>query len=352
VRHLSTVRLLDFEATADDGFLQWLATTDQTVLVAHSNKVLSAGRDSAGRLVVDQMLLDRVTGLCVADDLAVYVAASDEVWRFSDAVGPGEHSPTGAPRWLMPRTARFVGATRPADLSVMDGDCWFVSVALSALCTLDDTLSAQVRWAPAFISEVRPELRCRLTGLGVRDGEPTVVTSASTSNEPGGWHAQRRDGGVLLDIASDEIVAAGLSLPHSPRWHDGHWWLVQAGTGELGYIDDGRFVAVAGIEGFARGLTISHGAAILGGSGSRWDELVEGLPVGDRLAASGRRPESGAFIVDLASGKRIGALQLDGTAREIADVAVLAGTRNVEISGPRSLTAQDWTTFAADGDRG
>jgi uncharacterized protein (TIGR03032 family) len=278
------------------------------------------------------------------------VAAQHELWRMTDALSDGDTSPTGADRWLMCRSARFVGGVRPSDPVATTDDCWFASVALSAVCSLDDTFSAKVRWVPNFITEVRPEARCRLTGLGTIDGQPRVVTSASASNVPGGWTNHQLHGGLLIDILTDEVLADGLSMPHSPRWYNGAWWLLQAGTGELGYIAAGRFVAVARIDGFARGLTISHGVGLVGGSGSRWDELVAGLPVGDRLQASGRRPDSGVFLFDLQSGRAIGAMQLDGTAREIADVVVLADTRSVELSAPRGAGAQDWTTFPLDAD--
>ena len=347
---MRTVQLLDFESSADDGFVGWLENTNRTVVVSHSNKVLACGRDMNGELSIDQVMFDRVTGVCNAADGSLLIVAHHELWRMTDAVSPGDTSPTGADRWLMCRTARFVGGVRPADPVAVGDDCWFVSVTLSAVCSLHETFSAHVRWVPEFISEVRPEMRCRLTGLGSRDGTPSVVTSASTSNVAGGWTDHKGSGGVLIDIATNEVLATGLSMPHSPRWYRGAWWLVQAGTGELGYIDGGKFVAVAGIDGFARGLCISDGIAILGGSGSRWDELVDGLPIGDRLRASGTPIESGVFMFDLDSGRRTGSLRLAGTAREIADIVVLADTRSVELSSPRGSVAQDWTTYPTDGE--
>lgn len=345
-----TVQLLDFEAITDDGFVDWLASTNQTVVVSHSNKLLAAGRTVRGALEINQAPFERVTGVSVAPDGSLVVAAQHELWRMTDSLSDGEASPTGADRWLMCRTARFVGGVRPADPVATSDDCWFASVALSAVCSLDDTFSAKVRWVPPFITEVRPETRCRLTGLGSIDGRPRVVTSMSTSNVAGGWTEHQLAGGVLIDILTDEVLAEGLSMPHSPRWHDGAWWLLQAGTGELGYIDAGRFVAVARIDGFARGLTISRGVGLVGGSGSRWDELVAGLPVGQRLQASGRRPDSGVFLFDLVSGRAVGEMRLDGTAREVADVVVLEHTRSAELSAPRSAVAQDWTTYPLDTD--
>jgi len=41
-----------------------------------------------------------------------------------------------------------------------------------------------------------------------------------------GWREKRVGGGIVIDVQQNEIVAHGLSMPHSPRLHDGK--LVQA----------------------------------------------------------------------------------------------------------------------------
>ncbi|MFN7678236.1 MAG: DUF4915 domain-containing protein, partial [Cyanobacteriota bacterium] len=35
----------------------------------------------------------------------------------------------------------------------------------------------------------------------------------------------------MLHIPSDSVVATGLSMPHSPRWHQGKLWLLNSGSG-------------------------------------------------------------------------------------------------------------------------
>src|SRR5258706_7859295 len=144
-----TVQLLDFEADADAGFLDWLELTNQTIVVAHTNKLLGCGRDSRGQLAIEHVLFDRITGLCLRDDGNLIVAANHELWLMTDALSPGDTSPTGADRWLMCRTARFVGGVRPADPFAVDDDCWLVSVTLSAVCSLDETFSARAPWGPS-----------------------------------------------------------------------------------------------------------------------------------------------------------------------------------------------------------
>jgi uncharacterized protein (TIGR03032 family) len=57
------------------------------------------------------------------------------------------------------------------------------------------------------------------------------VSMTSTSATLGGWRDDRRDGGVLMDLATQETVAAGLSMPHSPRLYDGKLWVLNSGHG-------------------------------------------------------------------------------------------------------------------------
>src|SRR3546814_13836571 len=73
--------------------------------------------------------------------------------------------------------------------------------------------------------------------MAMRDGRPAFASCLAESDAPQGWRAQRKDGGVLFDIASGEAVLRGLSMPHSPRWHDGALWLLESGAGRLLRVD-------------------------------------------------------------------------------------------------------------------
>ncbi len=50
-------------------------------------------------------------------------------------------------------------------------------------------------------------------------------------------------------MQSNEIVARELSMPHSPRWHDGRLWLCESGAGTLGVVElqTGRYEPVVDI---------------------------------------------------------------------------------------------------------
>jgi uncharacterized protein (TIGR03032 family) len=120
----------------------------------------------------------------------------------------------------------------------------------------------------------------------VEQGEPRFATCVSQTNVSEGWREHRRDGGVVLDVQSGEAVATGLSMPHAPRLYDGALWMIQSGTGELGWIDldTGQFEPVCFLPGFARGLSIFQDRAVIGVSLPRGKTKVfEGLELEERL---------------------------------------------------------------------
>jgi len=100
---------------------------------------------------------------------------------------------------------------------------------------------------------------------------------------------------------------------------------------------------VARVDGFLEALAFVDGFALVGASGSRWDEIVEGLPVADRLG--GARPLSGVFVVDVTSGAIVHSLRLEGTARSIADIVPVRGAHEVTIEKPDGPLAQEFVTY-------
>ena len=75
-------------------------------------------------------------------------------------------------------------------------------------------------------------------------------------------------------------------MPHSPRLHHGRLWLLESGTGYLGYADleRGRFERVSFCPGFARGLAFVGDFAVVALSGVRRDRTFFDLPLDQNLA--------------------------------------------------------------------
>ena len=180
-------------------------------------------------------------------------------------------------------------------------ELWVVNTRFSCLCTLDRSASFTPRWRPPFVTALEPTDRCHLNGLGMVDGRPRYVTALGQTDAPAGWRPRaRRSGGIVMDVASGELMAQGLSMPHSPRWHAGRLWVCESGAGTLGYVDPrtGRYEAVAATPGFTRGLDFAGNLAFVGLSQVRETAVFSGIPITERLAAEERT--CGVCVVDLA----------------------------------------------------
>ena len=159
---------------------------------------------------------------------------------------------------------------------------------------------------------------------------PPVISTlkeAFGQNQGAGVVLDLRDGGILVDVGSGEIVLSGLSMPHSPRWHNGKLWLLNSGTGEFGHADleSGRFEPVCFCPGYARGLDFIGDFAVLGLSKPRHNKTFSGLDLDAQLASRHVEPRCGILVVDLRTGDIVHWLRLDGMVEEIYDVVALPG---------------------------
>jgi uncharacterized protein (TIGR03032 family) len=132
-------------------------------------------------------------------------------------------------------------------------------------------------------------------------------------------------------VPSGAFVARGLSMPHSPRLHEGRLWVLESGTGRLVLVDaaTGRWQTVAELPGFTRGLAICGLYAFIGLSKIRETATFGGLPITERL----RELRCGVAVVDLRSGRVVGLLEFQTAVEEIFAVEVLPGLRFPEVMG-------------------
>jgi uncharacterized protein (TIGR03032 family) len=269
-----------------------------------------------------------------------------QIWRFEQAAAavvpyqrtPAEGDDAGTPAWTergydfvyVPRVGYTTGDIDVHDIAMAaNGRVIFVCTLFGCLATLSERASFQPLWRPAFLSALVPEDRCHLNGLAMRDGTPAFVTAVADSDVVDGWRDRRRDGGCVVDVATNEIVARGLSMPHSPRWYRNRLWLVNSGTGEFGSVDiaSGKFEPVAFCPGYLRGLSFFGDYAVVTLSKPR-HVTFHGLSLDDRLRERGAEPQCGLQVIDLRSGTIAHWLRLDGSlVTELYDVVVLPGVR-------------------------
>ncbi len=341
------------EVTGSRTLPQWLS--DRNIALAfttyQAGKLFLVGTNTEGRLSIFERTFARAMGMCVVDD-SMWMSSLYQLWRFENALAPGQNH-DGYDKLYVPRIGYTTGDLDIHDVAVEDdGRVVFISTALSCLATVSEKYSVTPLWKPSFVSKLAPEDRCHLNGLALRDGKARYATAVSQADVGDGWRDHRRDGGIVIDIETNDIIATGLSMPHSPRWHNGRLWLHNSGTGEFGFIDvdsgSDEFVPLAFCPGYLRGLTFIGNFAIVGLSGPRADGTFEGLQLDEELASRSATPRCGLQIIDLSTGNIVEWLRITGIVNELYDVAVLTDTKRPMALGFKTNEIQHLISLGED----
>ncbi|MDQ3292988.1 MAG: TIGR03032 family protein [Actinomycetota bacterium] len=259
------------------------------------------------------------------------------VWEFRNVPAVAAKIPPAGSHdaCFLPAQCHVTGDIDIHEMAYIGEELWVVNTRFSCLATLDRDHSFRPRWRPPFVSGLAPQDRCHLNGMAVVDDEVRFVTALGVSDEAGGWRENKAHGGVIVDVRSGEIVTHGLSMPHSPRWHDGRLWVLESGEGRLCTVDavNGGRETVAEVPGFARGLAFAGHLAFIGLSQVR-ERLFGGIPISVRLDESERA--CGLWVVDTRSGATVAFLRFEGAVQEVFDVQLLHGIRFPELVEPEA----------------
>ena len=240
-----------FAVTTSRQFVSWLSSTGASLAVTtyQSGKILLFGTKPTGGLAIFERTLDRPMGLAVSGP-RLAVASLTQIVTFVDAADDGMRPEGPFDAVYIPQVAHFTGDLDTHDLAFdPQGRILFVNTLFSCLSRVSESRSFTAIWKPPFTSRLAAEDRCHLNGLALKDGRPAFATAVATTDVTDGWREHRRDGGVIVDIASGAIACAGLSMPHSPRWHEGRLYVLNSGTGEFGRVDpaSGHFEPIAAL---------------------------------------------------------------------------------------------------------
>jgi uncharacterized protein (TIGR03032 family) len=231
----------------------------------------------------------------------------------------------------LPRANHITGDVQVHEVAYVGDELWLIATRFSCLATLDREHSFVPRWRPPFVTALAAEDRCHLNGMAVLDGAVRYVTAMGLTDTAGGWRDNKANGGVVLDVPSGEVVAQGLSMPHSPRVRDGRLWVLSSGRGEVCMVDlaTGAVDVVAKLPGFTRGLAFAGPLAFVGLSQVR-ESVFGGIPIAEELDPSERR--CGVWVLDTRTGDTVGFLRFEGIVQELFDVQVLPGVRWPELA--------------------
>ncbi len=349
-----------FEATGN--FPQLLDQLGVSLLVStyQAGKLLVLGTHR-GQLTVTFNNFDRIMGIAAGPE-QIAIGSRSQIWYMRRAEDLAERiEPAGRhDACFLTRSSHVIGEIQGHDLAWSGDELWVVNTLFSCLCTVDPEYSFVPRWQPPFVSALASEDRCHLNGLALENGRPEYVTALAESDTAGGWRPTKATSGCLLNVPSDEVVARGLCMPHSPRLHEGNLFVLDSGHGRLSHVDrrNGQVTPVTQLPGYTRGVSFYGPYAFIGLSRIRETSVFGGIPI----AAEREHLKCGVAVVDLRSGQFVSSFVFESGVTEIFSVEVLADTRCPATVGPfRSsdeglpiwyapgpVPIQEWATDGAD----
>ena len=335
------------EITTSIGFNEWLNSQGCSLAFTtyQVGKVFLIGLQSNGRLSVFERTFDRSMGLWTKGS-TLYLSSLYQIWGFQNALQTGD-THEGYDCLYVPQISYVTGNLNIHDLVVDSSDrLIFANTLFNCLATTSNNHSFTPLWQPDFISSLAAEDRCHLNGIALENGEVRYITTISQTDTADSWRDRRHDGGCVIDIQNDRIVAKGLSMPHSPRCYGGKLWLLNSGTGDFGFIDlqQGSFEPLIFCPGYLRGCAFINNYAIVGLSQAR-NKTFTGLMLDEKLQQAKTEAFCGLAIVDLNRGEIVAWLRLEGVVKELYDIAVIPGIKRPMAIGLKSDLIQRMVTI-------
>ena len=223
------------------------------------------------------------------------------------------------------------------DIVITPAGLVVANTRFSTVCLLDGRYNINPIWYPDFISMPAPEDRCHLNGIAIEGEKLAYATTFGPYDTEGGWRGMREFNGLLIDVQNKRNLVTGLSMPHSPRLHDGHLFVCESGHGAVHEVDrqTGEMRTVVRLPGLTRGLAFQDQTMFVGMSTQRGSSSLPALPI----VQGGLPLMAGVSAVDLQSGALKGTLQILDPGREVLDVKVLPGIRNAGIEDVGDMEA-------------
>lgn len=345
--------------TPSPGLADWLFSTGGSLAFStyQTGRLFFLGSHDDASLYVQERAVGTAMGLA-ADNDKLWIGNREQIWRFSNT-GPDQINGQKYDAIYMPRKGYMIGNSNTHDVLAdvyFQGkkyDFLYANTQFSCVAAPDEHYTFAPVWVPDFISVLAPEDRCHLNGICAQDGELAYCTICGKFDSRLGWKGVKSHGGFVVDMRTGETVCSGLSMPHSPRWHDGRLWLINSGEAQLGYVDfEARsFVPVLQCQGFARGIAFVNGHAVVALSRLRPDKngLVGQINLAERLESQGYYQHCGLLVFDLSARKLVQWLTIEGQVTELYDVIFLPGIRKPYTPGFREPEQHQWRIHLPSG---
>ena len=285
-----------FVLTSSRGFPDWLAASGFSLAFTtyQAGKLFFLGVGADGRLSVFERSFPRAMGLGRQRRRTQPGAGhplSDPPLRQCPAGRTGGCATASTPVYA-PHAAWVTGDLDVHDVGFgADGRPVFVNTLFGCIAAVSDGHSFRPLWTPPLrlAAGGRGSLPPERHGDG-RGAAALTPRRWRARDVADGWRDRRRDGGVLIDVATGEIVAerpVHAAFAAAAR-AAGSGCSIRAPASSASSTGAGRFEPVAFCPGYARGLAFAGGHAIVGLSLPRESRTFAGLALDEALSARER----------------------------------------------------------------
>ena len=214
-------------------------------------------------------------------------------------------------RPLIPIRSRIMpGCLYLHDLAMVGGRLYGNAVGENAVVRIhDDGVAERVWWPRCIETPDGPvftrnhlQLNSIAAAADLKKSFFSASTDQLTTRRPShrNFPVDRR--GVVFSGASRDVIARGLTRPHSARLSAGRLWIDNSGYGEFGVVEAGKLEPLIKLPGWTRGLCFHQGVAFVGTSRviPRFRQFAPGLDVDSSIC--------GVHAIDVVKGTILGSL--------------------------------------------
>ena len=276
---------------------------------------------------------DKLMGIAQEENTGrLALACKDEVVVFTNSTELAKHFPKSPQKYdalFMPRVTYHTGPLDIHDLSFGEnGSLFAVNTLFSNVVKIDDNYNFTPYWTPPFIDALVSEDRCHLNGMALENGLPKYITAFNQGNTARSWRDNITKTGIVMDVASNEVIIEGLAMPHSPRIFNGELYVLLSATGELVKVNPqtGKYDVVIKVDGFVRGMSLHQDYLFIGLS-----KLRENSSTFGKLDFAKKANHAGILVVHLPTGSIAGKITYLSSVDEIYDIHILPGVTRPNI---------------------
>jgi uncharacterized protein (TIGR03032 family) len=264
--------------------------------------------------------------LACKSDVHVFQNSKELAWHYPKS--PGKYDSL-----YLPRMSYKTSYLDLHDLAFGKDNLYAVNTLFSCISTLSDEYNFTPYWKPKFITEIASEDRCHLNGMALENGKPKYVSCFNQGNTAQSWRQNITETGVIIDVDTDELVAEGLAMPHTPKLINGTLYVLMSATGELVKIntETGEKETILKLDSFVRGMDVCGEFLFIGLS-----KLRKNSKTFAHLMNNFSRNRAGVAIFHLPSGAFVGEIQYHTSVEEIYEVKVIPNTVRPNILNPES----------------